>query len=254
METPESTKSRALMEAAAAAFAVTALATIAVHGLARTPAAEYAGVVIALLFLVPAVRLSERADPTLARFGLVLGGLFGAPPTEASAPAPTWQARAMDALREIAFALAVAAVIFPVFAVGFRIWFEWQGLPFHQFKLAPPKEPLTFVLNQFLVVALPEEAFFRGYLQTRLGDAWTSRQRILGAELCVPAWLTASAVFGLIHVCADLDPLRFSVFFPGLLFGWVRARRGGIGAAIVLHALSNLFSETLAASWFGSGL
>jgi membrane protease YdiL (CAAX protease family) len=39
------------------------------------------------------------------------------------------------------------------------------------------------------------------------------------------------------------------VFFPALLFGWVRAWRGGIGAALALHASSNLYSEILARSW-----
>jgi membrane protease YdiL (CAAX protease family) len=34
-----------------------------------------------------------------------------------------------------------------------------------------------------------------------------------------------------------------------LLFGWVRAWRGGVGAAIALHAMSNLYSEILARSW-----
>ena len=44
-----------------------------------------------------------------------------------------------------------------------------------------------------------------------------------------------------------LDEL--ATFFPGLLFGWLRARRDGIGAAVVLHALSNLFAETLVRGW-----
>jgi membrane protease YdiL (CAAX protease family) len=56
-------------------------------------------------------------------------------------------------------------------------------------------------------------------------------------------------LFGLIHVLVDLDPSRMAVFFPGLLFGWLRAWRGGIGAAIVLHAMSNLLSETLSRGW-----
>ncbi|MCC6875407.1 MAG: CPBP family intramembrane metalloprotease, partial [Sandaracinaceae bacterium] len=37
--------------------------------------------------------------------------------------------------------------------------------------------------------------------------------------------------------------------FPGLLFGWMRARRGGIGAALVLHALSNVLADVLERGW-----
>ena len=40
-----------------------------------------------------------------------------------------------------------------------------------------------------------------------------------------------------------------AVFFPGLLFGWLRARRGGIGAAIAVHALSNVLAELLVRGW-----
>jgi membrane protease YdiL (CAAX protease family) len=36
------------------------------------------------------------------------------------------------------------------------------------------------------------------------------------------------------------------VFFPALVFGWMRARTGGIGAAVLFHALCNIFSATLA--------
>jgi hypothetical protein len=36
------------------------------------------------------------------------------------------------------------------------------------------------------------------------------------------------------------------VFFPALLFGWMREKRGGIGAAVWFHALCNVLSEVLA--------
>jgi membrane protease YdiL (CAAX protease family) len=43
------------------------------------------------------------------------------------------------------------------------------------------------------------------------------------------------------------------VFFPALLFGWLRARTGGIGAPVVFHALCNLFADYLAKSYgFGA--
>ena len=42
-----------------------------------------------------------------------------------------------------------------------------------------------------------------------------------------------------------LAPERLSLFFPVLLFGILREKRGGIGAAVWFHALSNLLSEVL---------
>jgi hypothetical protein len=60
-----------------------------------------------------------------------------------------------------------------------------------------------------------------------------------------PAILVTSAVFALGHVATIHDPGRLAVFFPSLVFGWLRARTGGVGAAIAFHALCNLFSESL---------
>ena len=34
-----------------------------------------------------------------------------------------------------------------------------------------------------------------------------------------------------------------------LLFGWMRAWRGGIGAAALVHALSNVYGDMLARGW-----
>jgi membrane protease YdiL (CAAX protease family) len=99
-------------------------------------------------------------------------------------------------------------------------------------------------MGQLLLIALPEEAFYRGYLQTRLDDAWTPRWRVLGATLG-PGVLVSCAIFAVGHVITIPNAARLAVFFPALAFGWLRARTGGIGAALVFHALCNLYSELL---------
>jgi membrane protease YdiL (CAAX protease family) len=38
---------------------------------------------------------------------------------------------------------------------------------------------------------------------------------------------------------------RLAVFFPALLFGWLRARTRGIGAPVLFHALCNILASTL---------
>jgi membrane protease YdiL (CAAX protease family) len=47
----------------------------------------------------------------------------------------------------------------------------------------------------------------------------------------------------------DLDASRLAVFFPALVFGWLRQRTGGIGAPMLFHALSNSFTLYLAQSY-----
>ena len=47
------------------------------------------------------------------------------------------------------------------------------------------------------------------------------------------------------------NPQRLAVFFPALLFGWMRARTGSIAAGALYHALCNVLADTLHVSYFG---
>ena len=100
------------------------------------------------------------------------------------------------------------------------------------------------VIGQVVVIALPEEAFYRGYLQSRLDEVWPARFWLGGARIG-PGLLVASAIFALGHLATIHAPVRLAVFFPALVFGWLRARTGGVAASIAYHALCNVFSEAL---------
>jgi hypothetical protein len=148
------------------------------------------------------------------------------------------------------WALLAMAVTFPPFALGYRFFYACsllhralRCLPVH-FALRAPPSILDEVGGQLVVIALPEEAFFRGYLQTALDRVWAPRWRVLGADLG-PAWLVSAAIFAVGHVLTRPEPARLAVFFPALLFGWLRKRTGGIGAGVLFHAACNLFSGTL---------
>jgi membrane protease YdiL (CAAX protease family) len=101
--------------------------------------------------------------------------------------------------------------------------------------------PLS-LLVQLLLVALPEEFFYRGYLQTRL-DGLDPRRFHFGPFHTSPAILITSLLFALGHFIIGFDPVRLAVFFPSLVFGWLRDRSGGLGASIVYHAACNLMVE-----------
>lgn len=101
------------------------------------------------------------------------------------------------------------------------------------------------ILLQVLVVALPEEYFYRGYLQTTLARSWPARLKI-GPFHIGPAIIVTSLLFGLGHFIIDLRPARLAVFFPSLLFGWLRDRSGTIVSAVVYHAACNLLVQAAA--------
>ena len=172
-------------------------------------------------------------------------------------------------LRILALALAIT---WPLFLAGFLLYYGllcsgsapawtrpvaallspicpgWLGL--QGFSLKLPAGFALLALSQVLVVALPEEVFFRGYLMSRLEERWPSRHRFLGASVGWPL-LVSSLLFGLGHFLVDFQPARLAVMVPALVFGWMRQRTGSLAPAAVFHALCNLFSDVLHESFFG---
>jgi membrane protease YdiL (CAAX protease family) len=115
-------------------------------------------------------------------------------------------------------------------------------------RLRLPPDLLLLTAGQLLVVALPEELFFRAYVQGRLEDAWPPRFRLFGAQVG-GAWLVAAALFGLGHYLVTFEPQMLTRFFPGLVFGWMYARTRSILPGVIFHAACNLLMDVLASSF-----
>jgi len=164
--------------------------------------------------------------------------------------------------QDLRYFLGVSVVVLPLFFGVFALWTEVLPLlpgelarllaPFRGVAHFTPRLPPRFgewVVDQLFVVALPEEFFYRGYMQTRLRDAWPQGRRVFGARLGPAFWLTA-VLFALGHL-AIFQVWRLSVFFPALLFGWMRERTGSVVGAALFHAAANLFMRFLEVSFFG---
>lgn len=96
------------------------------------------------------------------------------------------------------------------------------------------------LLVQLLLVAIPEEFFYRGYLQRRLDEGYGRRTVFrIGPVDVSRSNLVASAVFALGHFVIGWAPIRLMVFFPSLLFGWMRDRTGGLAASVTCHVACN---------------
>ena len=142
------------------------------------------------------------------------------------------------------------------FVLGHHLWqTNINGRVFH---LGFPREFAYSVLVQFLAVALPEELFFRGYLLQRMSLLWSAnfeeiREKNLVLGLLVTAKsrpvLICSAVFAVAHFAGEYRPDRLATFFPALVFSFLRIRTGRLAAPITYHALCNLMSELVFASY-----
>lgn len=219
----------------AVALVTTLLATALSYGLPEAHAAT--GVGACFLVVVYLLVLRSPNTRSIRESGLSLGGLFEPEPI-------SWKRVARAAVRAIAWAFGLAVLVFPWFWLGYFHWYA----PKVGFSPAPAPSLDADVLGQLLGIALPEEAFYRGYLQTALDRAWPRTRTILGAQLGLGV-LVSSALFAIGHYLTEPAPGRLAVFFPSLLFGYLRARTGGIGAPMAFHALCNLFATYLGRSY-----
>jgi len=228
---PAPVRMGALVEALVAGLVVTACVTLAS---AYLPG-KYVATGVGFVFLAATWALVWRRDDAyVVRAGLAFGGLVLPGKLEP-------RAAVIGALCAVGWALAFGAMTFVPFFFGWRAWWGPEG----SFALTPRVvDAANEIVGQVVIIALPEEAFYRGYLQSRLDDAWPPRLKIAGAPLG-PGVLVASLIFALGHLATIHAPARLAVFFPSLVFGWLRARTGGIGASVAYHALCNVFSEAL---------
>ncbi|RME02998.1 MAG: CPBP family intramembrane metalloprotease [Planctomycetota bacterium] len=118
--------------------------------------------------------------------------------------------------------LGSGALIFHLFFKSFH----------HYYIFSLPRGSNLFYLLyvQVVLVAFPEEFLFRGYLQARLMELWGSP---------VGAVLGSAGIFAFCHLVFQ-GWMGGLVFFPALVFGWLRQRTGSIFPSTFLHGLANV--------------
>ncbi len=206
-----------------------------------------AGTGVATLFLGATYLLALGRHQSAEESGLALGGLLERTPLDG-------RRFGLALVRALGVGSLALLAVAPAYTVGFLLWHQ-PRVPFDLGRALflgqgglPDATFLDLALGHFLVVALPEEAFFRGYLQSALDRKSPPKLRLWGAKLG-PGLLVSGAIFAVGHWLSVPDAGRLAVFFPSLLFGWLRARTGGVGAAVVCHALCNLYVLVLGAGY-----
>jgi len=102
-----------------------------------------------------------------------------------------------------------------------------------------PDDAALLVPYHLFFVAIPEEFFYRGYMQTRLDEVFPRRWKLFGATVG-PGLLIATLYFAFGHSLVTLRWWHFATFFPGLLFGWLRQRTGSTLPGALFHAWCNV--------------
>jgi hypothetical protein len=140
-------------------------------------------------------------------------------------------------------ALLVSAIILPPFLLLNHLWqMMVYGLSFHPRAVIG----LAWVLvDQLFLVAIPEEIFFRGWLQSRFNRLYPAKWNIFGVRLGW-AWLLTAVLFAIAHSLVTYEWWHFAIFFPALVFGWMREKTGTIVSSSLFHCFCNL-----TAYWIG---
>lgn len=151
-------RSRIALEAIGVSVLVTAVVTA---GAAVLPD-KYVATVVGFVFLGATWALVWRGDDArVEASGLALGGVV--------LPGKLDERRLLRSMAQaVGWALLCGVVTFVPFYFGWRHWWHPRGsFTLHLNTL----DALNEVFGQIVIIALPEEAFYRGYLQTRLDEA-----------------------------------------------------------------------------------
>jgi len=153
--------------------------------------------------------------------------------------------------QDVAWSLGACAVVLPLFTVAFWMFPRWLGLvpdalrgliaPYAGGIVRPLRVPLTLdfagQVGGNAAVAFSEEFFYRGYMTMRFEERLRP----------VPAALLAAALFAVGHLLTPA-PWRLAVFFPALLFAFLRNRTRTIVGASICHFLCNVWLLVLESS------
>ena len=100
---------------------------------------------------------------------------------------------------------------------------------------------IRWVLYQFLYVAVAEEVFFRGYVQTNFLHLIGTLRGRSGALWRLTSIIISAACFAMAHMIIQGQIVSVMTFLPGLVLGWLFVRSGSLLAPILFHGLANTF-------------
>jgi hypothetical protein len=154
---------------------------------------------------------------------------------------------------DLRWSLGACAVVLPLFGGAFYVFTRllphlspelrdllapYGGAPHFRLRVPASWEFAGQVAGN-AAVAFSEEFFYRGYMTLRFEERWGP----------VKSALAAAALFAIGHLLTPA-PWRLAVFFPALLFAFLRNRTRTIVGASLCHFLSNVWLLLLEHSAF----
>ncbi|MBN2527868.1 MAG: CPBP family intramembrane metalloprotease [Deltaproteobacteria bacterium] len=217
-------------------------AHITVSSLKRETVGVYLGQLVAVVILVHTAKMLGFEGALSALIGALFVFLPVAILDRRGRPYGRYGLIFKNPLADVPLVLVFMLITWPPIVAAIFLFPELWQLSATDWQLVIPKGYASVALAHFLVVALPEEFFFRGYLLGRLDDIFSTRFKMLGVKVGHGLWLS-SLLFALGHFAVDFHPARLMVFFPALAFGYLRLKRQSIAAPILFHGCCNIFMD-----------
>ena len=104
--------------------------------------------------------------------------------------------------------------------------------PFEHLPRTIPSKRITELVLSGSFAAVTEEMFFRGWLQPLF-------RKKMGPAAAVTA---VNLIFAPLHLIAVPHIISLSVFFPGMVMGWMKERYGSIWPSVFFHFAGNIWA------------
>ena len=144
-------------------------------------------------------------------------------------------------IRDSLILLGWACIItFPLMVLG--VWLaRYLSLELPLSVVIPPVQGwFSWLLYQFMYVAIAEEVFFRGYVHNnvlRITESINKERRGLQQWLSI---IISAACFAAAHTMVRGELMSVLTFLPGLVLGWLFVRTRSLLAPILFHGLANV--------------
>jgi membrane protease YdiL (CAAX protease family) len=131
----------------------------------------------------------------------------------------------------ILLGLGVSAVLLSIYVAVIAFYGHYMGK-----SLVVSDLSYSFVLTQLLLVALPEEVFFRGYLQQKIGN---NIKGIIIVSLLFAVGHFITLCLGGGHNLAICSQAVLT-FFPSSVMGYLYLKTKTLWASIIFHFFANV--------------
>jgi len=134
---------------------------------------------------------------------------------------------------------ATCVIVFPLLFAGILLLKHFE-VPLPLCPVIPEKRWFSWLFYQFMYIAVAEEMFFRGYLQSNVLRLLTMSGQKNCAFLELIGIVVSATVFAISHSVLLGSAMPIIIFFPGLIFGWLFVKTKSLLAPVLFHGLANV--------------